>query len=171
MLRLDPVNLICVIINLLILYFLMKKFLFQPVRNILRQREEEIQQSFAEADDVKVQADALKKQYETSLGSIERQRTDAMAKTREDAQAEYDRIVAQAKGEADRLLADARVQAEEEGRGKLREAAGQIADLVADAAARIAVSKTDAANDQALYERFLSEAAAQTMPKEKDGKV
>ena len=37
MLRLD-INLVFTIINLLVLYFLMKKFLFKPVNNIIAQR-------------------------------------------------------------------------------------------------------------------------------------
>ena len=44
MLRLD-INLVFTIINLLVLYFLMKKFLFKPVNNIIAQREEAIKNS------------------------------------------------------------------------------------------------------------------------------
>ena len=50
MLRLD-INLVFTIINLLVLYFLMKKFLFKPVNNIIAQREEAIKKQFDDADE------------------------------------------------------------------------------------------------------------------------
>lgn len=63
MLRLD-INLVFTIINLLVLYFLMKKFLFKPVNNIIAQREEAIKKQFDDADEAQKKADDLKKQYE-----------------------------------------------------------------------------------------------------------
>ena len=50
MLRLD-INLVFTIINLLVLYFLMKKILFKPVNNIIAQREEAIKKQFDDADE------------------------------------------------------------------------------------------------------------------------
>lgn len=38
MLRID-INLLFTIVNLLVLYFLMKKFLFKPVREVLAKRQ------------------------------------------------------------------------------------------------------------------------------------
>ena len=48
MLRLD-INLLFTIINLLIWYFLIKKFLFKPVNNIIAKREEAIEGRYKEA--------------------------------------------------------------------------------------------------------------------------
>ena len=58
MLRLD-INLVFTIINLLVLYFLMKKFLFKPVNNIIAQREEAIKKQFDDADEAQKKADDL----------------------------------------------------------------------------------------------------------------
>ncbi|MDO4284611.1 MAG: ATP synthase F0 subunit B [Eubacteriales bacterium] len=168
MLRIDAVNLVCIVINLLILYFLMRKFLFAPVRAVLKQREELISNSFAEADGVRAEADALKKKYEESLGDLDGERTRAMAQTREEAAREYDRIVAQAKDQADHMVEQAREQAEAESRSRLQEAAGQIADLVALASARMNAATKSAESDSAIYDRFIKEAAAQTMTRQKE---
>lgn len=46
MLRIDS-NILWTIINLLILYALMKHFLFQPVHDILEKRKQEIESDFA----------------------------------------------------------------------------------------------------------------------------
>ena len=48
MLRVD-INLLFTVINLLFLVFLMKKFLFKPVRAVLEKRQNEIEASFKNA--------------------------------------------------------------------------------------------------------------------------
>lgn len=59
MLRIDS-NIIWTIINLLILYFFMMKFLFKPVRNIINQRNEEINASFKDVENQKSKLNNLK---------------------------------------------------------------------------------------------------------------
>ena len=48
MLKLD-INLVFTVINLLIIYFIVSKFLFQPVKNILAKRQEELDKQYADA--------------------------------------------------------------------------------------------------------------------------
>ena len=55
MLKLD-INLVFTVINLLIIYFILSKFLFKPVKNILAKRQEEIDKQYAEAEEAKTQA-------------------------------------------------------------------------------------------------------------------
>ena len=55
MLRIDS-NILWTIINLLILYALMKHFLFQPVHDILEKRKQEIESDFALANQKKQEA-------------------------------------------------------------------------------------------------------------------
>lgn len=54
MLKLD-INLVFTVINLLIIYFILSKFLFKPVKNILAKRQEEIDKQYAEAEEAKTQ--------------------------------------------------------------------------------------------------------------------
>ena len=48
MIKID-INLVFTIINLLVLYLMMKKFLFGPIINVMDQRKAMIDQQFAEA--------------------------------------------------------------------------------------------------------------------------
>ena len=52
MLSFDPVNFVCMIINILILFFIAKKFLFGRVNDIIEKRDQEIKDSYATADRV-----------------------------------------------------------------------------------------------------------------------
>ena len=69
MLKLD-INLVFTVINLLIIYFILSKFLFKPVKNILAKRQEEIDKQYAEAEEAKTQAGALRQQYEACAPTV-----------------------------------------------------------------------------------------------------
>ena len=58
MIKID-INLVFTIINLLVLYLLMKKFLFGPIINVMDQRKAMIDQQFAEAKERQDNAKAL----------------------------------------------------------------------------------------------------------------
>ena len=60
MLRFD-LNFLYTIINILILYLLMRKFFFKPIARIINTRQEMIEQQFAEAEAAKKEAKGAKK--------------------------------------------------------------------------------------------------------------
>ena len=62
MLRLDW-NILFNIINLIILYLLMKRFLFKPVNAILEKRQQAADAQFAEADRQKAEAKESQEHY------------------------------------------------------------------------------------------------------------
>ena len=67
MLRIDS-NLIWIIVNLIIFYLLIRKFLFKPVLGMIEKRKKMIEDQFAAADETNAQANELKQKYEASLG-------------------------------------------------------------------------------------------------------
>ena len=57
MLNINPWNMVMIVINLLVLYAIFRKFLYKPVMNVIHRREELIQGQFDSAK--KTQDDAL----------------------------------------------------------------------------------------------------------------
>lgn len=108
MLRVD-INLLFTVINLLFLVFLMKKFLFKPVRAVLEKRQNEIEASFKNADAVNQEAAALKEKYEASLSNIETERQETINQAKIDASKEYDEIIHNANKKADKIFASAMI--------------------------------------------------------------
>lgn len=157
MLRLDW-NILFNIINLLILYFLMKRFLFKPVNAILEKRQAEADSQFAQADEREAQAQEKKQQYEKMAADIEIEKEKVMAEARKEAAAEYERIVDEAQGRAGDIVEKARKNAEAEKEATLRQADAQVRDLVVAAVARMAGMAEDAESDRALYDKFLEKA-------------
>ncbi len=155
MLRVD-INLLFTVVNLLVLVFLMKKFLFKPVREVIGKRQAEIEESYKKAEDTNKAAEDLKAKYEEGLSNIEEERKKTINKAKIDASKEYDEIVNNANKKADKILAEAKLQAEKDAETKQREMQQQMAVLVAEAAYKIAASQDSEANDRKLFDQFLN---------------
>jgi F-type H+-transporting ATPase subunit b len=160
MLRLD-INLVFTIINLLIIYFIVAKFLFKPIKNILAKRQEEIDKQYADAKTTTDKANELKTQYENSMKGIESEKAAAINEARTKADAEYDRIVAGAHAEADKLVDNAKKLAKVEQEKSIRQAKEQIADLVIEATERVVASGQGSDADRELYNQFLAKTGEQ----------
>lgn len=157
MLRLDW-NMVITMINLIVLCLLMKKFLIGPVTAVMEQRQAQIEQQLANASDAQEGAMTLKTQYEERLKASRDESDQILLQARENAQAEYDRIVGEAGKQAGRIIEDAKHTAAQEQDKTLRDAQSQIAGLAMAAAARIISSGSDAQGNQLLYDQFLAKA-------------
>ena len=152
MLRLDW-NLLFTVINLLLLFVLMKIFLFKPVQKIIAARQAEADKQFDEAAAKQAEADGLKAQYAKSIASVEEEKSKAMQETMKKADAEYQRIVGDAESKAKQIKEDAAVEAENQKTQILKKAEKEIADMVVD------VGKNSGADvDSSLYNEFLDKA-------------
>ena len=154
MIRFD-INSLFTVINLLILYFLLRKFLFGRVRDVMARREEELQARYQEAEDKVAEADALKKQYEETLAGTEDECRGLISQAKADAAAEYDRIVDRAEQKAQGILKEAGSRADREVKDRVHAARRQMTELVSDAVDKIAGSRQSEENDKELYDRFL----------------
>lgn len=157
MLRLD-INFVFTLINLLILYLVVRKFLFAPVNKILAKRKELLDNSFKEAEEAKKEAFSIKEKYETSMSSVEAEKEQVKSAARKEAQAEYERIVESAQGKADVIVTQARTAAQADREKLLKKAQGEIAGMVVDAAAKMMAQKSSSDSDRQLYEQFLAKA-------------
>ena len=81
MLRLD-FNLVLTMINLVVLYLILRKFLFRPLMNIMEQRRTMIADGLQHAEDTKKEAYALKSQYESALGGAKEESTGSSVRQR-----------------------------------------------------------------------------------------
>jgi F-type H+-transporting ATPase subunit b len=150
------INLLWTILNLLILFLLVKRFLFKPVHKILDARAAEIAKGYADVESAKNAANSLKQEYETSMAAIADKRLQILAETGQKADEEYKRIIEDAKAEARKTLNQAEIAAQKEHDKKLREARDQITDLVVAATAKIVGAGMNVNSDMALYDQFIN---------------
>lgn len=157
MLRFD-INFVFTIINVLILFAVVKIFLIGRVHKILDARKAQVDEQFSEAEKKLEEADKTRQEYEDSIKGIEEEKERRFTEARNQAKSEYDRLMEQVKKESDKILATARKEAEEERQIRLRRANQEITDMVAKAAERIVTADQSEEMDKQLYDRFLEQA-------------
>ncbi len=76
----DWTTFILEIVNFLILIWILKRFLYQPVLNIIARRREDIEKTLADAQRIETEANALKRKNEQYLAEWETKKETAQAK-------------------------------------------------------------------------------------------
>lgn len=151
MLRIDS-NIIWTIVNLLILYWLMMKFLFKPVREVIAKRKEEIDNSFSEVQKQSEQAEARENQANEKLEHIDEICSDRIAEAKVKANEEYNKIVDSANEESKQIIAKAREDTVEAVNDEKKKAQREVTDMIESAASKMAGTQ----NDSKLYDDFLN---------------
>ena len=152
MLHID-LTILWVIIDLIILYFILKKFLFGRVRDVIARREGQIKKSYDDAASVKADAQALHEKYEAQQQSAQAEAANIRMEAIKKANAEYDRILGEASDRSDQMIEGAQKKARAAAEIERREAEEKITDLVKNAAAKLVDSQTD----EQMYDAFLKE--------------
>ena len=136
MLRLD-FNLVLEMINLVVLFLILRKFLFRPVMNIMEKRKAMIAEGLKNADEQQEAARELKKQYEDALSGAKDESLRMIEQAKLDARTEYDRILKEADAQAGKLLVTARETIDLEREQTLRDMKSQVAGLAMETAKKL----------------------------------
>jgi len=93
--QLDWSTILLEIVNFLVLVWILKRFLYQPVLDVIARRKAAIDESIAGADAKSKEADSLKAQYENRLADWERERAGARETLAHELDAERQRRLAE----------------------------------------------------------------------------
>lgn len=158
MLNISVSNLVITIINILVLYFLLKKFLYKPVMAIIEKRNEMIQTQLANAKKTEQDAMQLKEQYENSKARAQEESMRIVEASKVRAQEEYSRIVKEADKQAGKIMENARRTVELDREKVVCGMEKEVADLALMAVSKMLGEQKNEAVNQALYGQFLSQA-------------
>ena len=145
-------GLVWTIINLIVLFLLLRHFLINPVSNIMEQRRKLIADGLQNAQDTQDEANRLKAEYEGALSGAKKESAEIVDKARIDARAEYDRIVGEAGAKAGNIIENAKENVRIEREQTMKELQSQIAGLAIASAEKIVGDK-----EQNIYDQFLGE--------------
>ena len=157
MIKID-INLVFTIINLLVLYLLMKKFLFGPIIKVMDVRKAMIDQQFAGAKEQEDRAKALKEQYEGALKSAREESFQIMEQARKEAKAQADKTVEDTQAKVSAMLAKAQEDINTERENAMRQMKDDVASLAMEAAGKIIGKNSGADQDLSLYDQFIEKA-------------
>ena len=140
-------SLVWTIVNLIIFYLLMKRFLVGPILGIMEN-----------AKTAQEKAEELKGHYEGALAGAKEESAQIIEAARADAKNESERMMKEANAEAAKIIETAKATAEQEKKNALRGAKSEIAGLAVEAARKLLSEGSTEKGNSMLYDEFLAKA-------------
>ncbi|WP_424142282.1 F0F1 ATP synthase subunit B [Stomatobaculum longum] len=150
-----PSTFILTILNLFIQMFLMKKFLFKPIRRVLEERQKRADQNIRAAEQEKAEAEAVKAEYTKNMAQAREEAAGILERAKQDASQQADELLQSARNEAQALKAKAESDIRQEKKRALNEAKDEIGGLAMDIAGRVVEREIHEADHRALIDDFL----------------
>ena len=144
-------------IAFVILLVLLVKFLYRPVEDIMRQRQEQIANSLSGAEQQRLQAESLRKEYEGHLAGIADEARAKLEQAVKDAEAARLRLLESAQGEIQDMHGRAKAQLELEREQLRRELRAEMSDIAVMAAAKALRSQLTPTMQSAVIDNVIRE--------------
>jgi F-type H+-transporting ATPase subunit b len=151
-------GLIAQLINFVILYLLLSRFLFPRVTQMLDARAARIRESVERAEQVQRDAERAEQQFQERIAEARREGQGIVANANQIAQRIQTEAQEKAQREAEAFLTRAREQIQRETQQAQLELRQQVASLAMLAASRVVERSLDERQHVELIERVLSEA-------------
>jgi len=147
--------------NFFLLYFLLKKFLFKKVLDILDERRQNVAKAVAQIDQAKADVDAIKK---TGEDIVEKAKEEGQIIVKKARKAASD-ITAEAKEEADKYVRETRESIEREREEIRQEVYSTLIDLVSMASRKVMTRIMSEEDQKKLVESAVQDAWKQSSMK------
>ena len=141
--------------NMLITFAVLKKFLFKPVKQMIDDRQQEIDTMYADADAAKQKAADLEKEYADHLQSIKDERDTMLREATARAQKREEEIVNEANQKAAEIKARAEENIERDKQRAVNDIKNEISDIVIMAASKVVEKEISAKDNEAIIADFL----------------
>jgi len=152
-LSIDVGTIIFTLCNLLILFWVFKKFLFGRVHKILDERKNDVAERFQKADDAMEHAKKLETEYTDLMEGAKEKSAEMMREATQNAQKRSEQILAEARADAQQRKAQAEEEIEREKKRAQNELKGEISELAVMVAQKV-VEKEINVND---HDRFIND--------------
>lgn len=143
--------------NTIALFFVLKIFLFKPVMKMIRDRQKEIDDMYAEADQAKLEASGLRSEYENKLAAAAETSERMVKEAMERGQRREEDIVRQANAEAEAILQKAQVDIAQEKKKAMNDAKDEIAGLAMEIAGKVVGRSLNGTDQEKLVDQFIEE--------------
>ena len=149
------------LLNTVALFLVLKKFLFKPVMKMITERQQEIDDMYANANKAKSDAEAMEAEYRQKLSEAavtgERMVKDAVTR----GQHREEEIIRQANQEADAIRRKAAADILQEKKKAVNDAKNEISEMALAIAGKVVGHNLSGADQAALVDRFIDELGEQ----------
>ncbi len=150
----NPWTALFTLLNMVLTFLILKKFLFKPVQKMIDDRQKEIDDLFADAEAAKTQAEGMRKDYEARMQEAHVASAEIVRKATSDANRRGEEIIKEAKDEAGAIRDKAMRDIALEKKRALNEVKSDISQIAMDIAEKVVERELNADDQQALIEGF-----------------
>ena len=143
--------------NLLILYLLLKKFLYGPVRKMLAKRDAEVTEQYQAAEQAKADAEEKQAAWTEKMQSAKAEADDMITRAAATASARGESIIAEATDKADSIVRQAKTDAALEKKKAEAEIRQEIIDISSLMTEKMLQRELKAEDHKAMIDSFLDE--------------
>lgn len=148
---------LCVTIcNLLIMFVILRKFLFGPINKMLESRENEVREMYATAEADRLAAETMKRDYTASIANAKEEAAQITANATKRAAARSEEILADANRQASDMVRKAEESIELEKKKTLNEIKDEIAGLSVMIASKVVEKEINEDDHKRMIEDFIS---------------
>ena len=123
--------------NLLIMFLILKRFLFKPVQKMMAARKQQVDQIYQDAKENRDSAINMKQEYEARLAAAREEADGLVRNAVQTAQRKGDAIVAEANSQASHLKQKAEQEIAQEKKQMLQDVRGEISDIAVSIASKV----------------------------------
>ena len=142
------------VVNFLVLLFLLKKFLYKPVLELLARRREGIARSVANAERISQELQSIEDRKSVEIDKAKKEGDVIIEQARQAAKARGEELFKEAEKRVEKLVKDAKQHIEEDRAAMMQEVAGEVKDLVFLATEKVLQERLPVS----VNERFVEEA-------------
>ena len=146
-----------ILLNTLIIFFVARKFLFNPVMKIIRERQQEIDDMYTKAGEAKEQAAAIRTEYEEKLSAATDKADRLVKEAVARGQSREEEILRQANAEANAIREKASADIAQEKKKAINDAKDEISVIAMAVASKVVGRELTADDQSALVDQFIDE--------------
>ena len=150
-----PWTFIAQILNLFLQMFLIKKFLFKPIREVLEKRKAKADAEIGEATKAKEEALAMKEEYEQNMSEARDKANEILANAQKTATVKSEEILKEASENAVSMKAKAERDIEQEKRKAVNEIKEEIGSMAMEIAGKVIEREINEEDHNKLINEFI----------------
>ena len=147
--------------NLLIMFLILKRFLFKPVQKMMAARKQQVDQIYQDAKENRDSAINLKQEYEARLAAAREEADGLVRNAVQTAQRKGDAIVAEANSQASHLKQKAEQEIAQEKKQMLQDVRGEISDIAVSIASKVVEREVKKQDYDGFVDEFIKNVGEQ----------
>lgn len=143
------------LVNLLLIFLIVKKFLFKPVAKVMTARQEQVDKIYNDANADRSAASSMKQEYEARLASARDEADSLVRSAVQTAQRKGDAIMADAASQASHMKQKAEQEIAMEKKQMLQSVQAELSDMAVSIAAKVVEREIQQKDHDAFVDEFI----------------